>query len=76
MLLGRLFHSVGAIYEKARSPYVSVLLGGTSSSRIDDGLSSRLGFFFLIMSQRYSGAKSWSALKHSVPEFEQQTNSP
>ena len=46
MLLGRLFHSVGAIYEKARSPYVLVLLGGTSSSRIDDGLSSRPGFFF------------------------------
>ena len=46
MLLGRLFHSVGPIYEKARSPYVLVLLGGTSSSRIDDGLSSRPGFLF------------------------------
>ena len=56
MLLGRLFHSVGAIYEKARSPYVLVLLGGTSSSRIDDGLSSRPGFFFLIMSQEVLGS--------------------
>ena len=66
MLLGRLFHSVGAIYEKARSPYVFFfLLDGTSSSGIDDGLSSCPGFFFLIMSQRYLGAKSWSALKHS-----------
>ena len=65
MLLGRLFHSVGAIYEKARSPCVLVLLGGTSSSRIDDGLSSRPGFFFLIMSQRYLGG-TWE-LSHGVP---------
>ena len=65
MLLCRLFHSVGAVYEKTQSPYVLVLLDGTSSSRIDDGPRSRTGFVFLIMSQRYLGAKSSSALKHS-----------
>ena len=41
------------------------LLDGTSSSRIDDGLSSRPGFFFLIRAPRYFGAKPWSALKLS-----------
>ena len=64
MLLGRLFHSVGAIYEKARSPYVLVLLDGTSSSRIDDGLNNKCKLLGVgLFSREY---EIWRTSKNSV----------
>ena len=57
MSLGNLFHSRGAIMEKARSPYVFELAFGSTSSRMEDGLNSRVGIFLVISSQRYAGAK-------------------